>query len=673
MSFEDSPAGEQLVQELAEVRAKLAAKEQQVRELAQELSILKTQKLPDCEDRFQIFMDNSPTIAWVKDEEGRHVYLSRTYEERFGVQFHDLRGKTDTELWPPDIAEEFRKNDLAAIAAGHAIEVIEEAVNPDGSRCHWLSSKFSFCDTAGNRYLAGIGVDITKLKQTEEALRQSERRYRELVQYANSAIIRWSCDDTVVFINEYAQEFFGWKAEEVLGKHMGILLPERGSTGTDMTGAVQDICTFPERYVSYTAENTCRDGRRVWMTWTNRAIRDEDGKVIEILAIGNDITARKLAEEALRSSQERYWALFKAIDEGFCIVEVLFDASGDPVDYRFLETNPAFKGQTGLYDVVGKRMREIEPRHEKHWFETYGRIAMTGEPERFTNIAEYLNRWFDVYAFRIGRPEERKVAILFSDITARKRAEESLRQLNVTLEQRVAERTEIAEARARQLQELAVELIDAEERERERIAGLLHEDLQQILAAARMQLLTACTSSISDPILKRVEQLLTESINKSRRLSHELSPAALHHSDLVTALQWLAGQIKDQFGLQVHIESGGIQNLEGGALRVFIFRAVQELLLNIVKHAKVESARIDLSRTDQWFVLTVSDQGRGFNPEVLESYTVSSGFGLLSLRERARYVGGSLSVESAPGMGSRFTLTVPISLPKASEAQQKLS
>jgi signal transduction histidine kinase len=106
---------------------------------------------------------------------------------------------------------------------------------------------------------------------------------------------------------------------------------------------------------------------------------------------------------------------------------------------------------------------------------------------------------------------------------------------------------------------------------------------------------------------------------------------------------------------------------------VFIFRAVQELLLNIVKHAKVESARIDLSRTDQWFVLTVSDQGRGFNPEVLESYTVSSGFGLLSLRERARYVGGSLSVESAPGMGSRFTLTVPISLPKASEAQQKLS
>jgi signal transduction histidine kinase len=132
---------------------------------------------------------------------------------------------------------------------------------------------------------------------------------------------------------------------------------------------------------------------------------------------------------SLWKGEERYRVLFESIDEGFCVVEVLFDASGAPYDYRFLETNPAFEKHTGLKNAVGQRMRELEPRHEAHWFEIYGRVARTGEPQRFVQEARYLeSRWFDVYAFRVGRPDESKVAVLFTNISERKRADDALHQ-----------------------------------------------------------------------------------------------------------------------------------------------------------------------------------------------------------------------------------------------------
>ena len=143
-----------------------------------------------------------------------------------------------------------------------------------------------------------------------------------------------------------------------------------------------------------------------------------------------------------KKSEKKYLTLFNSIDEGFCTVEVLFDVNNKPVDYRFLEINPAFEEQTGLIDADGKLMRDLAPNHEEHWFEIYGKIALTGESIRFINEAKALNRWYDVYAFKIGGADSREVAILFNDITKFKKTEIELKEYQDTLEEKVKQRTD---------------------------------------------------------------------------------------------------------------------------------------------------------------------------------------------------------------------------------------
>ena len=172
----------------------------------------------------------------------------------------------------------------------------------------------------------------------------------------------------------------------------------------------------------------------------------------------SDITERKKAEDTQKQSEENYRTLFNSIDEGFCTIEVVFDNKGKPIDYRFLQINPAFERQTGLHDAEGKLMRSLAPDHEEHWFQIYGRIALTGKSERFINEAKALNRWYDVYAFRVGLPESRKVAILFNDITARKKAEDDLAKAKDELEIKVQERTAELKETGEQLRQRAEEL-----------------------------------------------------------------------------------------------------------------------------------------------------------------------------------------------------------------------
>ena len=136
----------------------------------------------------------------------------------------------------------------------------------------------------------------------------------------------------------------------------------------------------------------------------------------------------------------------------------------------------------------------------------------------------------------------------------------------------------------------------------------------------------------------------------------------LHHTDLVAALEWITHYFGKQFRLQVDLKADDGPQCRSFPLKVFVFRAVQELLFNVVKHSGVERASVDLSRKDKFLVVTVSDNGRGLNPVLLDSGNKPTGLGLASLRERARYIGGRLDIQSGPGRGSRFSLTVPLDI-----------
>jgi len=161
---------------------------------------------------------------------------------------------------------------------------------------------------------------------------------------------------------------------------------------------------------------------------------DEVGLLQELAERIYSRLERARAEETLRESEERYRALFDSIDEGFGIVEMLYDERGRAVDYRILETNPAFGRMTGFADAAGKTSLELNPDAEPYWFETLGRVAQTGEDVRFESYAEALDRWFDVYASRVGGQGSRRVAIVFANTTERKRAEEALRESEERLE-----------------------------------------------------------------------------------------------------------------------------------------------------------------------------------------------------------------------------------------------
>ncbi len=376
-----------------------------------------------------------------------------------------------------------------------------------------------------------------------------------------------------------------------------------------------------------------------------------------------------LSQRQLRESEQQYRTLFESIDQGFCTIEVLFDEHHEPVDYRFLLVNPAFAVQTGLRDVVGRHMRDIVPQHEDLWFRIYGNIATTGEPLRFEKEAKALNRHYEIYAWRIGTPSEQKVAILFNDITQRKASQARLVQFAEELERKVSERTYELVSSQQQLRALATELNLAEQRERTRLAAELHDHLAQMLVLVRLRLGQAKVGPLSHSVqmIKQAEDVVDESLAYTRNLVAELSPPVLHEFGLFVALRWLGDQmLRYHLDVTVRIDTPEELKLPENQA-VLVFQSVRELLLNAVKHAGSKQAWIVAASREGLLSIVVEDRGVGFDPISLSSQklaSMSSKFGLFSIRQRMEALGGRLELRSKLGEGTSAMLVLPIAQPE---------
>jgi signal transduction histidine kinase len=238
-----------------------------------------------------------------------------------------------------------------------------------------------------------------------------------------------------------------------------------------------------------------------------------------------------------------------------------------------------------------------------------------------------------------------------------------LANLNQTLEQRVAQRTAEAVEQAQKLRLLSAELSLAEEAERRRIAEMLHEDLQQLLVAARMQLAALCRTRDTaqrEPIAREIAEVLQRSFELTRSLSVELAPPVLHELGLAAALEWLAAETRKSYNVEVTVEADSSANPKAADVRTFLFRAVRELLLNSVKHAIGSAVHITMQhlRPDKVRII-VADSGPGFDPTSLDAQlTRSQKFGLFNIRERVSTFGGKFHIDSGRKRGTRITLSL---------------
>ena len=254
--------------------------------------------------------------------------------------------------------------------------------------------------------------------------------------------------------NRAFYEWFGVSREKAQGMHLNGL----GDWATSELVAASLRATLAEgrefRTIEFEGEFH-NAGRRSVLLDACRLPRNKSA--LALLSF-RDITERKQAEQALRESEARFRTLFESMNEGYCVIEMIFDANNTPIDYRFLEVNPVFEAQTGIKDARGRRMRDIAPAHEQRWFDIYGRIALTGETVRFENPAAAFQRHYDVCAFRVGPAELRRVGVILSDITTRKNLERQREMLLAQEEMLRKEAEGAARAKDRFLAALSHEL-----------------------------------------------------------------------------------------------------------------------------------------------------------------------------------------------------------------------
>jgi PAS domain S-box-containing protein len=439
---------------------------------------------------------------------------------------------------------------------------------------------------------------------------------------------------------------------------------------------LEDILPRDEAFDDYEVEHEFHDiGHRVMLL----NARQLNHHQLILLAV-EDVTERRLNERKLKRSHERFDLLVRNAKEyGIFVMNP---------DTRITVWNPGAERILGWTEeeILGEKGEIIftpedrEAGRDKRELEE-ARNTGTALDEHWHVRKDGSRFWASGFMVALRDGDElRGWAKVLRDNTEKKRAEEEreelldelareraqLRQLNETLEERVAVRTQ-------QVRALASTLTKAEQEERRRVSQILHDDLQQRLFGIQMKVLFIRQAAEADPAeegqrerlfeeVTDVEAWLREAIEVTRRLTVDLSPPVLQGEGLTDTLAWLVTQMRELHGLEVEVHAEQALHMPDEDMRVLLFQIVRELLFNVVKHADTDRATVELQDVDNHLVVHVADRGRGFDVSETAAQAEPEGFGLFSVRERLDLFGGQMEIASAPGEGTRVTVSVPVEI-----------
>jgi two-component system, chemotaxis family, CheB/CheR fusion protein len=411
-----------------------------------------------------------------------------------------------------------------------------------------------------------------------------------------------------------------------------------------------------------------RDGR--WYTMRTLPYRTLDDRIDGVVVTFSDVSRLKEAQDKLAYEKTYAETIVETVRDQLIVLDgELHVLSANASFYETFRVEPQ--------DFVGRLVYDLGLGHGEIQGLKEHLEQIRGEKTSFQDFQieqDFPGIGRRTYIFSARRIEPvvdvpSRILLALEDITDREKERKQLQDFSDELERRVTDRTALAEQRTVQLRTLAAELTKSEQRERERLAKVLHDNLQQLLAGARFRL-SILEPRVQDETSRKtmtvLSGLLDQALETSRSLTGELSPTILFEAGLEAALPVLGRQMETNHGLVVHVETNTHVEQDEDGVPVLLYNAARELLFNVVKHAKVQSAEVRLSRVGGGMVqLVVSDEGVGFDPARLASVgTSGSGLGLFSLRERLEYMGGHIEIESAPGRGTRVTLLATVGQPR---------